>query len=44
MNGDVVYWYDHMTLKRKGDGHEDDHDQRDIVVHTPDNKCGMSRA
>jgi hypothetical protein len=38
-----VYWYDLMTLKRKGGGHEDHHDQRGIVVHMPDIKHGMSR-
>jgi hypothetical protein len=43
MNCGVVYWYDLVTLKRKGGGHEDEHDQHDIVVHMPDNKRGMSQ-
>ena len=43
MSGGVVYWYDLVTLKRKGGGHEHDHDQRGVVVHIPDNKRGMRR-
>jgi hypothetical protein len=35
MSGGVVYWYDLMTLKRKGGEHEHDHDQRDVVVRMP---------
>jgi hypothetical protein len=30
-------------LKRKGGGHEHDHDQRNIVVRMPDNKRGVRR-
>ena len=43
MSGGVVYWYDLVTLKRKGGGHEHDHDQRDVVVRMPDNKRGVRR-
>jgi hypothetical protein len=32
MSSGVVYWYDLVTLKRKGSGHEHKHDQRDVVV------------
>ena len=39
----MVYWYDLVTLKRKGGGHEHDHDQRDVVVRMPDNKRGVRR-
>ena len=38
-----MYWYDLVTLKRKGGGHEHDHDQRDVVVRMPDNKRGVRR-
>jgi hypothetical protein len=30
-----MYWYDLVTLKRKGGGHEHDHDQHDVVVRMP---------
>jgi len=43
MSGGVVYWYDLVTLKRKGGEHEHDHDQRDVVVRMPDNKRGVRR-
>jgi hypothetical protein len=38
-----LYWYNLVTLKRKGGGHEHDHDQRDVVVRMPDNKRGVCR-
>ena len=36
-----MFWYNLVTLKRKGGGHEHDHDQRDVVVRMPDNKRGV---
>jgi hypothetical protein len=39
MSYGVVYWYDLVTLKRKGSGHEHKHEQHDVVVCMPDNKC-----
>jgi hypothetical protein len=36
-----LYWYNLVTLERKGGGHEHDHDQRDVVVRMPDNKRGV---
>jgi hypothetical protein len=38
-----LYWYDLVTLNRKGGGHEHHHDQCDVMVHMPDNKRGVRR-
>jgi hypothetical protein len=43
MSGGVLYWYDLVTLKRKGGRHEHDHDQRDVVVCMLDTMCGVRR-
>jgi hypothetical protein len=43
MRDGVVYWYDLVTLKRKGGGHEHDHGQRGAVVCMP-NKGHVGRA
>jgi hypothetical protein len=43
MSGGMVYWYDLVTLKKKGGGHEHDHYQRDDMVRMPNNKCGVRR-
>jgi len=43
MSGGVVYRYDLVMLKRKGGGHEHDHDQRNVMVRMPDNKRGVRR-
>jgi hypothetical protein len=43
MRDGVVYWYDLVTLKREGSGHEHDHDQRGAVVRMP-NKRRVRRA
>jgi hypothetical protein len=41
MSSGVVY--DLVTLKKKGGGHEHDHDQHNVMVRMPDNKRGVRR-